>query len=107
MISFCTANLIAVSAVENIVYPIVNGRGLSERTVNQVCVCSQNGLTRTFFEDQQIETGGRIYKLVQIHHIYVQTNNENFKQSDFTFIVEPTSIEYVTENIMLHAIKDR
>lgn len=99
MISSYTANLAAFLTVEKIVYPIENAKDLSEQTeIKYGCV--ESGSTRTFFQGSQIEIYKKIYKFMEDHKTYVQTNEDGkdrVEQGNFAFFMESTSIEYITE----------
>lgn len=99
MISSYTANLAAFLTVEKIVYPIENAKDLSEQTAIKYG-CVESGSTRTFFQESQIGIYKKIHKFMEDHQTYVRSNEEGkerVEQGNFAFLMESTSIEYITE----------
>ncbi|XP_017856487.1 PREDICTED: glutamate receptor ionotropic, kainate 2 isoform X3 [Drosophila arizonae] len=101
LVSSYTANLAAFLTVESLVTPIEDAEDLSENKGGVNYGAKNGGSTFTFFKDAKYPTYQKMYEFMKDHPQYMTNSNQEgvdrVENSNYAFLMESTTIEYITE----------
>ncbi|XP_017849652.1 glutamate receptor ionotropic, kainate 2 isoform X2 [Drosophila busckii] len=101
LVSSYTANLAAFLTVESLVTPIEDADDLSENKGGVNYGAKNGGSTFTFFKDAKWPTYQKMYEYMKENPEYMTNSNQEgvdrVENSNYAFLMESTTIEYITE----------
>ncbi|XP_055684020.1 glutamate receptor ionotropic, kainate 2-like [Lutzomyia longipalpis] len=101
MVSSYTANLAAFLTVESVYSPITNAEDLANFNGKIKYGAKRDGSTINFFKDAEYPVYQKMYKYMMEHpELLTNSNPEGLarvKSENYAFLMESTSIEYLTE----------
>ncbi|XP_055710642.1 glutamate receptor ionotropic, kainate 2-like isoform X2 [Phlebotomus papatasi] len=101
MVSSYTANLAAFLTVESVYSPINNAEDLANAKGTIKYGAKRDGSTISFFKDAEYPIYQQMYKYMMDHpDMLTSSNSEGLsrvKSENYAFLMESTSIEYITE----------
>ncbi|XP_030558727.1 glutamate receptor ionotropic, kainate 2 isoform X1 [Drosophila novamexicana] len=101
LVSSYTANLAAFLTVESLVTPIEDAEDLSENKGGVNYGAKNGGSTFTFFKDAKFPTYQKMYEFMKDNPQYMTNSNQEgvdrVENSNYAFLMESTTIEYITE----------
>ncbi|XP_030369659.1 glutamate receptor ionotropic, kainate 2 isoform X2 [Scaptodrosophila lebanonensis] len=101
LVSSYTANLAAFLTVESLATPIENAEDLAENKGGVNYGAKNGGSTFTFFKDAKYPTYQKMYEFMRDHPEYMTNTNQEgvdrVETSNYAFLMESTTIEYITE----------
>ncbi|XP_032596034.1 glutamate receptor ionotropic, kainate 2 isoform X2 [Drosophila grimshawi] len=101
LVSSYTANLAAFLTVESLVTPIEDAEDLSENKGGVNYGAKNGGSTFTFFKDAKYPTYQKMYEFMKDNPQYMTDSNQEgvdrVENTNYAFLMESTTIEYITE----------
>ncbi|KAH8358943.1 hypothetical protein KR093_003431, partial [Drosophila rubida] len=101
LVSSYTANLAAFLTVESLVTPIDNADDLSQNKGGVNYGAKIGGSTFTFFKDAKYPTYQKMFEFMDQNPQYMTNSNQEgvdrVENSNYAFLMESTTIEYITE----------
>ncbi|KAH8418012.1 hypothetical protein KR222_010349, partial [Zaprionus bogoriensis] len=101
LVSSYTANLAAFLTVESLVTPIEDADDLSENKGGVNYGAKNGGSTFTFFKDAKYPTYQKMYEFMKDNPEFMTDSNQEgvdrVENSNYAFLMESTTIEYITE----------
>ncbi|XP_023035438.1 glutamate receptor ionotropic, kainate 2 isoform X3 [Drosophila willistoni] len=101
LVSSYTANLAAFLTVESLVTPINDADDLSENKGGVKYGAKNGGSTFTFFRESTYPTYQKMYEFMKENPQYMTNTNQEgvdaVENTNYAFLMESTTIEYITE----------
>ncbi|KAM8707037.1 hypothetical protein ACLKA7_011186 [Drosophila subpalustris] len=101
LVSSYTANLAAFLTVESLVTPINDADDLSKNKGGVNYGAKTGGSTFTFFKDAKYPTYQKMYEFMKDNPEFMTNSNQEgvdrVENSNYAFLMESTTIEYITE----------
>lgn len=101
LVSSYTANLAAFLTVESLVTPINDADDLSKNKGGVNYGAKIGGSTFTFFKESNYPTYQRMYEFMRDNPQYMTNSNQDgvdrVENTNYAFLMESTTIEYITE----------